>query len=121
MTLRANLSLHVVQGYGSRDGDKKLPSHFNQRGLLIAAVLIFGLPERQSRSSPLANEGGSSTPFPGWREEMIRTIKQLLSAVLSFLLVFTSVPFEAAAQQPAPAESAGYSGQGAPLSADQLE
>ena len=69
MTLRANLSLHVVQGYGSRDGDKKLPSHFNQRGLLIAAVLIFGLPERQSRSSPMANEGGSSTPFPGWREE----------------------------------------------------
>jgi hypothetical protein len=38
--------------------------------LLIAAVLILGLPEvRQSRSSPLASEGGSSTPFPGWREE----------------------------------------------------
>jgi hypothetical protein len=54
---------------------------------------------------------------------MIRTIKQLLSAVLSLLLVFTSVPWEAAAQQPAPppAESNGYSGQGAPLSADQLE
>src|ERR1700730_6975467 len=54
---------------------------------------------------------------------MIRTFKQLLSAVLSLLLVFTSVPFEAAAQQPAqpPAESTGYSGQGAPLSADQLQ
>src|SRR3984893_8218360 len=54
---------------------------------------------------------------------MIRTFKQLLSAVLSLLLVFTSVPFEAAAQQPGqhPAESTGYSGQGAPLSADQLE
>ena len=54
---------------------------------------------------------------------MIRTFKQLLSAVLSLLLVSTSVPFEAAAQQPAqpPAESTGYSGQGAPLSADQLQ
>jgi hypothetical protein len=52
---------------------------------------------------------------------MIRTFKQLLSAVLSFLLVFTAVPFEAAGQQPAPAESTGYAGQGAPLSADQLE
>lgn len=52
---------------------------------------------------------------------MIRTFKQLLSAILSFLLVFTAVPFEAAGQQPVPEESTGYSGQGAPLSADQLE
>ncbi len=53
---------------------------------------------------------------------MIKTfMKQALSAVLSFLLVFTTVPFEAAGQQPAPAESTGYSGQGAPLSADQLQ
>ncbi len=53
---------------------------------------------------------------------MIKTfMKQALSAVLSFLLVFTTVPFEAAGQQPAPAESTGYPGQGAPLSADQLQ
>jgi hypothetical protein len=52
---------------------------------------------------------------------MIRTIKQLLSAVLSFLLVFTSAPLQAAGQQPAPAESTGYSGQGAPLSAEELQ
>ena len=52
---------------------------------------------------------------------MIRTIKRILSAVLSFLLVFTVVPFEAAGQQPAPADSGGYAGQGAPLSADQLQ
>jgi len=55
---------------------------------------------------------------------MIRTfMKQVLSAVLSFLLIFTSVPLEAAAQQPAqaPAGSTGSSGQGVPLSADQLE
>ncbi len=53
---------------------------------------------------------------------MIKTfMKQALSAVLSFLLVFTTVPFEAAGQQPAPEESTGYSGQGAPLSADQLQ
>jgi hypothetical protein len=52
---------------------------------------------------------------------MIRTFKQLLSMALSFLLVFTSAPLGAAAQQPAPAGSTGYSGQGAPLSADQLQ
>jgi hypothetical protein len=52
---------------------------------------------------------------------MIRTFKQLLSAVLSLLLVSTSAPLDAAAQQPAPTDSTGYSGQGAPLSADQLQ
>ena len=53
---------------------------------------------------------------------MIRTfMKQLLSAVLSVLLVITATPIEAAAQQPASADSAGYSGQGTPLSADQLQ
>ncbi len=60
--------------------------------------------------------------FPDGEKKMIKTfMKQVLSAVLSFLLVFTAVPFEAAGQQPAPAESTGYSGQGAPLSADQLQ
>ncbi len=53
---------------------------------------------------------------------MIRTFtKQLLSTALSFLLVITAVPFEAAGQEPAPAGSTGYSGQGAPLSADELQ
>jgi hypothetical protein len=55
------------------------------------------------------------------REEMIRPFKQLLSVVLSLLLGFTTQPLEAAGQQAAPAESAGYSGQGVPLTADQLE
>ena len=55
-------------------------------------------------------------------EKMIRTFtKQLLSTALSFLLVITAVPFEAEGQQPAPAGSTGYSGQGAPLSADELQ
>jgi hypothetical protein len=48
-------------------------------------------------------------------------MKQVLSVVLSFLLVFTAGPFDAVAQQPAPAGSSQYSGQGAPLSADQLQ
>lgn len=49
---------------------------------------------------------------------MIRTFtKQLLSTSLSFLLVITAAPFEAGAQT----GSAGYSGQGAPLSADELQ
>jgi len=53
---------------------------------------------------------------------MIRTFtRQLLSAVLSFLLVITAVPFEAAGQEPAPTGATGYSGQGAPLSADELQ
>jgi hypothetical protein len=60
---------------------------------------------------------------------MIRTfMRQVLSAILSFLLVFTTGSMDAVAQQPAPAGQqpppAGtteYSGQGAPLSADQLE
>ena len=53
---------------------------------------------------------------------MIRTFtKQLLSTALSFLLVITAMPFEAGGQEPAPAGSPGYSGQGAPLSADDLQ
>jgi len=53
---------------------------------------------------------------------MIRAFaKQLLSTALSFLLVITAMPFEAGGQQPAPAGSPGYSGQGAPLSADDLQ
>jgi Protein of unknown function (DUF3300) len=53
---------------------------------------------------------------------MIKTfMKRVLSAILSFLLVFTAGPFDAVAQQPAPTGSSEYSGQGAPLSADQLQ
>jgi len=46
--------------------------------------------------------------------------KQLLSIALSFLLV-TTVPFEAGAQQPASPDAAPYPGQGAPLSAEELQ
>jgi hypothetical protein len=53
---------------------------------------------------------------------MIKTfMKQVVSTVLSFLLVFTAVPFEAAGQQPPPGGPTGYSGQGAPLSANELQ
>ena len=55
-------------------------------------------------------------------KKMIRTFtKQFLSTALSFLLVMTTAPFEAEGQQPAPTGSNGYSGQGAPLSADELQ
>ena len=48
---------------------------------------------------------------------MIRTFaKQFLSLALCFLLVLATAPFEAGAQQPA-----GYSGQGAPLTAEDLQ
>src|SRR5271154_7365966 len=50
---------------------------------------------------------------------MVRTFaKQLLSTTLSFLLVIATTPFEAGGQQ---SSSAGYSGQGAPLSAEELQ
>jgi hypothetical protein len=53
---------------------------------------------------------------------MIRTfVKQLLSAILSVVLLVTAVPFQVGAQQSAPAGSAGYSGQGAPLTAAELQ
>lgn len=50
---------------------------------------------------------------------MTRTFtKQLLSMMLSSLLVIGTTPLEVGAQQPA---SGGYSGQGVPLSADELQ
>src|ERR1700722_20089692 len=56
------------------------------------------------------------------RKKMIRTFtKELLSMALSFLLVVTAVPFEAGAQQPAQPDATGYPGQGAPLSAEELQ
>jgi Protein of unknown function (DUF3300) len=55
---------------------------------------------------------------------MIRTfVKQSLAMALSFLLAFPAGSIEAAAQQPSPAEqpAPAASGQGAPLSADELQ
>ncbi len=52
---------------------------------------------------------------------MTRTCtRRFLSTALSFLLVTATLPFEAGAQS-APPASTGYSGQGAPLSADELQ
>jgi len=51
---------------------------------------------------------------------MIRTfVKQLLSMTLSLLLVVAALPVEVIAQQSAP--PAGYSGQGVPLTAEELQ
>jgi hypothetical protein len=53
---------------------------------------------------------------------MITTfMNRLLAVTLSILLVFPAVPNQALAQQPAPDAQPGYSGQGAPLSADSLQ
>jgi hypothetical protein len=52
-------------------------------------------------------------------KKMIRTFtKQLLSTTLSILLAIGVMPLDAAAQQPA---ANGYSGQGVPLSAEELQ
>jgi hypothetical protein len=48
-------------------------------------------------------------------------MRQFLSAALSLLLVITNTPSRVEAQQPAPAASTGYSGQGVPLTADELQ
>ena len=54
--------------------------------------------------------------------DMIRTfLKQFLSIGLSLLLVITVVPTEVGAQPPAQPGSAGSPGQGAPLSAEDLQ
>ncbi len=51
---------------------------------------------------------------------MITTFaKQVLSVTLSLLLVIVTMPIEAGAQEPPP--PTGYSGQGAPLSAEELQ
>ena len=42
-------------------------------------------------------------------------VKQLLATTLSFLLIITTAPLEVGAQQ------TGYSGQGAPLTAEELQ
>jgi Protein of unknown function (DUF3300) len=61
-------------------------------------------------------------PFSDGERKMISTfMKQFLSAALSFLLIFPAVPKEAIGQEPAPTGSTGYSGQGSPLSADELQ
>ena len=53
---------------------------------------------------------------------MIETFtKQFLSTTLSLLLLIATTPFEAGAQQSGQQEPAGSSGQGAPLSADELQ
>ncbi len=57
---------------------------------------------------------------------MIRTFaKQFLSAAMCFLLVLTTAQFEAGAQEPAQQTAqqapAGYSGQGAPLTAEEIQ
>src|ERR1700720_2550549 len=54
---------------------------------------------------------------------MIKTfLKKLLTVMLSQLLIFTAVPFEAGGQiTPSIGSTNGYSGQGAPLSANELQ
>jgi Protein of unknown function (DUF3300) len=62
-------------------------------------------------------------PFSDGEKKMIKTfLNQLLAATLSVLLVLPAVPRQAAGQQPpAPTGSSEYSGQGAPLSAEELQ
>src|SRR5712672_4419454 len=53
---------------------------------------------------------------------MIETFtKQFLSTTLSLLLLIATTPFEAGAQQSGQQEPTGSSGQGAPLSAEELQ
>src|SRR5215469_15081022 len=57
---------------------------------------------------------------PNRSTEMIRTItKQVIASGLSYLLIIAAFSFEGRSQQSAP--TSGYSGQGAPLSPDELQ
>jgi len=59
---------------------------------------------------------------PHGGNEMIKTFaKQLLSLALCPLLVLATAPMEAVAQQPAQPSGTGYSGQGVPLTANELQ
>jgi hypothetical protein len=76
--------------------------------------------ENVLHSSVCSSVGGSTQPAEKWREQMSTTgAKQICSCALSFLLVITAGSYEAAGQQPVPAQ--GYAGQGAPLSAEELQ
>ena len=48
-------------------------------------------------------------------------IKTFMTIALSLLLIITAVPFEAGGQESTSPGSNGYSGQGAPLTADELQ
>jgi hypothetical protein len=62
----------------------------------------------------------SANQVNGVSKQMIGTfMKQLLATTLSFLLILPAISSDAAAQQPAP--TTVNSGQGAPLSADELQ
>jgi len=68
---------------------------------------------------------GETIPWTvdNWKKSLvIRSFaKQIVSAALSYLLIATASPPDATSQQPAPTAPPGYSGQGAPLSADELQ
>jgi len=69
----------------------------------------------------MGNEGEAGSQFLQGEEMMKTFVKPVLSMLLSLLLVFNAAPYEAASQQPPPTGSTGSSGQGAPLSAAELE
>jgi len=53
---------------------------------------------------------------------MIKTfVREILTIAVSLLLIITAVPFEAGSQESTSPGSDGYSGQGAPLTADELQ
>jgi Protein of unknown function (DUF3300) len=60
-------------------------------------------------------------PLYGEKKMIGTFLKRLLSTALSFLLVFAALPMEAGAQQAAPTGPAGYSGEGTPMSANELQ
>jgi hypothetical protein len=77
---------------------------------------------RSEQDSPSISAVENSSPYfrMGRRTLVMNCTKQLLSTALSFLLVFTTATFDTGAQS-TPAGSTGYSGQGAPLSAEELQ
>jgi hypothetical protein len=84
-------------------------------------VISFALDSLQNPSSSATHRGQTGRLFADGEKKMIRTFKmQLLSTALSSLLITATMPFDARAQSTSTG-STGYSGQGAPLSPDELQ
>jgi hypothetical protein len=71
-----------------------------------------------SNSLIICNRGKAQILFSDGENTMVRTLKQIVTTALSILLIFPAASSATPGQQVAPT---GYSGQGAPLAAQELQ
>jgi hypothetical protein len=91
------------------DGCFEVPDKHRRRAFGIGAMSLESGPQRK----------GSITLFRDRREKKMKTtLKQIAATTLTVLLICPVAPREVRGQQPAPP---GYSGQGAPLTSEELQ